>query len=410
MKTIAIIATADTKAEEMDFVEKFIQSHGLNTLSIDVSTRLHDGKKADIGPKETALAGGFSEENFRRPKTKSEAIEMMRGCVTNLIRDLYAEGKIDGVIGFGGLQNSLMASSAMQELPIGFPKLIISTVASGNRKFGLLTGAKDIVVMPSVADMSGINPLIETILSNAASAIVGMVKYGGEVFSPKNLLVGATIMGATNDGIEESIKLVRNNGFDVVTFHSTGVGGTSLESLILEGKIQAVMDLCLHEIVSEDIFGAGFSMGAKNRLTAAVAMQIPMLLSPAGLDFIDFDVSDLEKSKPVDLSTRKYTLHNKGTAHIKLTPAEAKAAAEVVVARLAGYTGEGAMIMPLRGLRSETLSGEKLYDPEVDEAIFETFRNKLNNKIRIIELDCHLSSPEFSQTAAETMIELIRRR
>ncbi len=410
MKTIAIIATADTKAEEMDFVEKFIQSHGLNTLSIDVSTRLHDGKKADIGPKETACKGGFSEENFLRPKTKSEAIEMMRSSITKLVRDLYADGKIDGVIGFGGLQNSLMVASAMNELPFGFPKLIVSTVASGNRRFGLLTGAKDIVVMPSIADLAGLNPLSETILSNAASAIVGMVKYSGKVFSPKNLLIGATIMGATNDGIEDTIRLVRQNGFDVVTFHSTGVGGATLESLIMEGKIQAVMDLCLHEIVSEDIFGAGFSVGAKNRLTAAVTMQIPMVLSPAGLDFIDFDVSDLEKSKRVDLSTRKYTLHNKGTAHIKLTPAEARAAAEVVVERLAAYSGEGAMIMPLKGLRSETLPGEKLFDPKVDEAIFETFRSKLNKKIRLIELDCHLSSPEFSQMASETMIELIRRR
>ncbi len=410
MKTIAIIATADTKAEEMDFVEKFIHSHGLNTLSIDVSTRLHDGKISDIGPKETACKGGFSEENFLRPKTKSEAIEMMRNCVTTLVRDLYAEGKIDGVIGFGGLQNSLIAASAMQELPLGFPKLIVSTVASGNRKFGLLTGTKDIVVMPSIADLAGLNPLVESILGNSAAAMVGMVEYGGDVFSPKTLLVGATIMGATNDGIEESIKLVRNNGFDVVTFHSTGVGGATLESLILEGKIQAVMDLCLHEIVSEDIFGAGFSVGAKNRLTAAVTMQIPMLLSPAGLDFIDFDLSDLEKSKTVDISTRKYTLHNKSTAHIKLTPAEARTAAEVVVNRLANYTGKGAMIMPLRGLRSETLPGEKLFDPEVDEAIFETFRKKLNRKIKIIELDCHLSSPEFSQTASEKMIELIGRR
>lgn len=410
MKTIAIIATADTKAEEMDFVEKFIRSQGLNTLSIDVSTRLHAGKKTDIGPKETACKGGFSEENFLKPKPKSDAIEMMRGCVTNIVRKLYAEGKIDGVIGFGGLQNSLMVSSAMQELPIGFPKLIVSTVASGNRKFGLLTGAKDIVVMPSVADLAGINPLIETILRNAASAVVGMVKYGGEVFSPKNLLVGATIMGATNDGIEEAIKLVRQKGFDVVTFHSTGVGGTSLETLIYEGKIQAVMDLCLHEIVSEDIFGAGFSVGAKHRLTAAASMQIPLLLSPAGLDFIDFDLSDLEKTKTVDLSTRKYTLHNKGTAHIKLTPAEARAAAEVVVERLTDYNGEGAMIMPLKGMRSETLPGEKLYDPEVDEAIFDTFRTKLNKKIRLIELDCHLSSVDFSRTAAETMVDLIGRR
>ena len=410
MKTIAIIATADTKAEEMDFVEQFIRDHGLQTLSIDVSTRLHDGKKADIDPRETACKGGFSEENFLRPKTKSEAIEMMRGCVTKLVRDLYAERKIDGVIGFGGLQNSLIAASAMQELPIGFPKLIISTIASGNRKFGLLTGAKDIVIMPSVADLAGLNPLTATILSNAASAIVGMVKYAGEVFAPQNLLLGATLMGATSAGIEEAIKLVRKDGFDVVTFHSTGVGGATLESLIFEGKIQAVMDLCLHEIVSEDIFGAGFSIGAKNRLTAAVAMQIPMVLSPAGLDFIDFDLNDLEKSKLLDLSTRKYTLHNRSTAHIKLTPAEARAAAEVVVDRLAGYTDNGAMIMPLKGLRSETLPGEKLFDPEVDEAVFETFRNKLNRKVRIIELDCHLSSPEFSQRAADTMIELIRSR
>lgn len=410
MKTIAIIATADTKAEEMDFVEKFIQAHGVNTLSIDISTRVHGGKKTDIGPRETACNGGFSEENFLKPKTKSEAIEMMRGCVTNLVRKLYLEGKIDGVIGFGGLQNSLMVASAMNELPLGVPKVIVSTVASGNRKFNLLTGAKDIVVMPSIADLAGLNPLVETILSNAASAVIGMVNYSGNVFAPQKLMIGATIMGATNDGIEETINLVRKQGFDVITFHSTGVGGASLESLILEDKIQAAMDLCLHEIVSEDVFNAGFSAGAKNRLSAAVKKQIPLVLSPAGLDFVDFELADLEKSKRIDLAKRKYTLHNKAIAHIKLTADEARTAARVVVKQLESFKGRGAMIMPLQGLRSETLPGERMYDPEVDEAIFETFRKELNKKIRLVALDCHISSPEFSQTASETMIELIKGR
>ncbi len=169
------------------------------------------------------------------------------------------------------------------------------------------------------------------------------------------------------------------------------------------------MDLSLHEIVSQDVFGGGFSIGAENRLSAAVKRNIPMVLAPGGLDFVDFAVSVFDSGIIGDPEKRKFTLHNEGIAHIKLFPEEAKRAAEIVVDRLKNYSGEAVMILPLKGLRADTRPGEKLFAPEVDEMIFNTFREKLNNRIRLIELDAHISEPIFSKTAAQEMINLLRK-
>lgn len=407
MKRIALVSTGDTKKAELQLAREFIQSGGFDVITIDISTREEGFQQAEIKPFDIIKAGGHSKEEFFAQKTKAKKLHMMQKGLEVVISDLFAAGKIHGMLGLGGLQNSMLNAAAMQKLPIGFPKMILSTVACGTRTFGPLVGTKDITLMPSIADIAGVNPITEVVIKNAAAAVMGMVQFSGQVPKTEGLLIGATMMGATSDGIVETVKLVEEAGYPVITFHSTGVGGLAMEDLIDSGVINAVIDLSLHEIVSEDIIGGGFSAGAKDRLSAAVRQGIPMVLAPAGLDFIDFSLKDFKDGVVGDPEKRKYTLHNKDIAHIKLFPDEAAAAANVVVERLKPVKGNAVMVLPLKGLRSESMPGGRMHDPEVDHAIFEVLRKKLNKNVRIIELDVHLSDPVFSETAANALIGLI---
>lgn len=407
MKTIALVSTGDTKKAELELARDFIEGNGFNVITIDISTRNASTVQAEVKPFDIINAAGHSEEEFYAQKTKAKKLQMMQKGLEIVILKLFDDEQIQGILGLGRLQNSMLNSAAMQKLPIGFPKLILSTVACGNRTFGTLVGTKDITLMPSIADIAGVNPITEVVIKNAAAAVMGMVQFSGTTLRTDGKLIGATMMGATSDGIVEAINLVEEAGYHVITFHSTGVGGQAMEDLIDSGVINAVLDLSLHEIISEDIIGGGFSVGAKDRLSAAVRQGIPMVLAPAGLDFIDFSLEDFQKGVVGDPDKRKYTLHNKDIAHIKLFPDEAAAAANVVVERLKTVKENAVMVLPLRGLRSESKPGERMHDPNVDNAIFEVLRKKLNKKVRIIELDAHLSDPIFSETAANALIELL---
>ncbi len=407
-QTIAIITTADTKFAELDFLRDYITQKGYQVLTIDTSTRPHDYGNVSISSEKVLDAGGYSLEVLRSKNSKAEKIEVMRVSLGILIRKLYSEGSIHAVLGLGGLQNSVMNSYAMQVLPIGFPKVLLSTVACGSRTCGSLVGSKDIMLLPSIADLTGINSLTRIVLENAAGAVMGMLEHGGNALPQEGAVIGATMMGATSDGIVKAIQLVEEQGYEVITFHSTGIGGQSLENLIKDGFISAVLDLCLHEIVSQDVFNLGFSTGAKNRLVAAVEKNLPMVLSPAGLDFIDCSVEDFHAGILGDPGIRKYTLHNNDIAHVKLLPHEAEIATNIVIDRLKEYMGTGVMILPLKGLRSETQPGEKLHAPEVDQVIFKCLKEKLNKNIQIIEIDAHLFDTEFSVLAANEMIRLMR--
>ena len=406
-KTIAIIACANTKMAEMELLRTMVERGGFEALTIDISSRGGYQYAAGVSADEVARAGGSTIEKVWTTTSRAEAISAMEAGVTNVVSELYAKGRIHGAIGIGGLQNSTMAASALRTLPIGIPKFLLSTVACGNRPFELLVGEKDITVMPSVADIAGINPITETVLKNAGAAVMGMVMFAGEKLAPTKPLIAATMMGATNDGIANAVKLLENDGFSVVTFHSTGVGGRCMESLILDGSISAAFDLCPHEIISQDVFGGGFSAGAKNRLCAAAKKGIPTVVAPGGMDFVDFPAKEFLEGVIGDPKQRKYVLHNKDIAHIKLLPDEAVRGARLMAERLNAHTGKLTVLLPLGGLRSETRAGEPLYDPAVDAAIFDTLRRELKHEIKRVELDCHLFDAAFSRAAADEMKALL---
>ncbi len=403
MKTIAILGCFDTKESELRYVAKEIEEQGLKTLMIDVSTSAGFYVDADYINSDVSQEVGVSWSEVEGSEQQTLLDIMARGS-KSLIAGLYSRGEINGIFSCGGLQNTTIASSAMKGLPIGFPKLIVSTVASGQRTFDSIVGTKDIVTMPSISDFTGLTSISRTVLDNAVAALVGMVKHAGREIPKKNsVLIGATLMGATNDGVENAIRKVIDENYEVVSFHSTGTGGRVLEELITAGIVTATMDLTLHEIVYEH-FGYGFGYGAQNRLTAGVDNKIPMLVCPAGIDFM----CQWKENLFDDVDKRKVHWHNKNLAHVKLLEHEVSEIARIIVNRLNRADGNVKVLLPTKGFRSFSRKGETLYDPKSDQLIIDIFCDGLNSAIPVKVVEHNFMDRAFSEIAAHEMISLIK--
>ncbi len=407
MKTIAVLLSIDTKEAEARFFKAYIESHGCKCLTIDMSTRGEYAFQADITREEVFWAGGTKLQDIAG-QPKNVFVQAMMDGAKAIIPKLYAEGAFDGILSAGGLQNTLAATGAMQTLPIGVPKLMVSTVACGGRTFEPLVGIKDITLVPSIADITGINAVSEAVLSNAAAAMIGMVAQARPLSADGKMRVGTTLMGVTNDSAVQATAILERQGIETISFHSTGVGGRCLEYLIEQGIIKAVMDLSVHEITAGDVFGVGFSAGAKNRLQAGIKAGIPMVVAPGALDFVDMAFDEFQAGAIGDYKLRKYNLHNNKIAHIKVFAGEAKRAAALMVERLNGATAPVTVLLPLKGMRFDTQPGQSLYDPEVDETILSVLRRGLKKSIRQVEVDANLCDLAFSEVAAAEISKLIQ--
>lgn len=407
MKTIAIILSIDTKEAEARFLKKCVEQCGHKALVIDLSTRGTYDFVPDVTRDEVCLAGGM-QPAVLAASPKNEAVQAMMDGAKAIVPLLYAKGAFDGIISAGGLQNTMAAVGAMQTLPMGVPKVMVSTVACGCRSFEPFVGIKDIMMVPSIADITGINSLTEVILGNAAAAVIGMTEQARRLPSDGKTRIGTTLMGVTNNSAVQAARLLEAQGYEVISFHSTGVGGRYLEYLIGEGLITASMDLSLHEVIAADVFNLGFSNGAPGRLKVGCEKGIPMVVAPGALDFVDVYLKDFKDGIIGDWTKRKYNLHNNAVAHVKAFAHEAEKAAQLVVERLNKAKGPVTVLLPLRGLRVDTLPGQSLYDPEVDEAILNVFRTGLDKRIKQIEVDANLTDMAFSEAAATQMAALIK--
>lgn len=409
MKTIAVVLSIDTKEAEARFLKNYIEQSGHKALVIDISASGSYNQKRftpDISRDQVCKAGGTEPADIAG-MAKNEAVQAMMDGVAAIVPKLYAKGGFDAIMSAGGLQNTMAAVGAMKTLPIGVPKVMVSTVACGERKFEPFVGIKDIVMIPSIADISGINVVTETILSNAAAAVIGMAVQAKPLKNDGKLRVGTTLMGVTNNSAVQAAQILEEQGIEVVSFHSTGVGGRYFEYLIQEGIIKAAMDLSLHEITAANVFNLGFSNGAPDRLIAGAQAGIPMVVAPGALDFVDMYFEEFKNGAIGDYTKRKYNLHNNAVAHIKAFADESKKAAELVVERLNAAKGPVTVLLPLRGMRADSQPGQKLYDPEVDETILNVLRCGLDKRIKQVEVDANLNDMDFSRKAAEEMLALI---
>ena len=296
----------------------------------------------------------------------------------------------------------------MKRLPIGFPKVMATTVASGRKTFESVVGTKDIVTVPSICDFTGLNIVTRQIMENACACCVGMVKYAGQILKKGDRpVVGVTLMGITNTGACAAIDELERLGIETIGFHSTGAGGAIMEQMAADGLIDGILDLTTHEITQE-YFKGGFSYGedAKYRLVRGVKKRVPLVVSVGGLDFIDFQVGEF----PPRMDERVYMMHNANTAHIKLLPDEAEITTARFAARIEKIDYPVKLLIPTDGMRHNTRKGEVLYYKEVDDVIICQLKKIRNPNVEIITIPGNLDTKDWGIKAAHYMVDELKER
>lgn len=398
-RTIALIESLDTKCEEAFFAKALIESEGFGTLLIDNSTKGLYTPGADIAPLRILERGGIPQAVFES-YSKPERIAAMGEALKKLLPELYAEGRFDAVITIGGGQNANLAAPAMKLLPFGVPKIVASSLACGVRTLEQYVGEKDIFVLPTVADIAGLNVITKTVIHNVCGAAMGMLSHPARYRrEEKKRVLAATMLGVTTRGTEEALKKInRNNDYEVVVFHANGVGGRCMEALMDEGRIDAVLDMNLHEISCEVL--GGYCSGAVGRLEKAIEKRIPMVIVPGALDMVDYFINGQGTGLPDDIDRRLKVRHNATIYHCKVYPEEGRKLAQLVCRRLSRATVPVTLIVPTRGFCETSAPSGPIYDPETDRVMVETFQNCVPDSVRLVMEDANICDPVFAETVA----------
>jgi len=400
VKTVALIGCFDSKGEEIEYATHLFHSFGYQTLLIDTGIMNEPLIVPDITREKVVAAVGLSWKEVQGKLGRMELIQLMSNGVAALAKTLYEKELIDGIFAMGGAQNTSIGTSAMKALPIGIPKVMLSTIASGNRKMEPIMGTSDIVLIHSVADISGVNRITELLIRNAVAVMSGMLEKGqSQVKKSGTPFFAASMLGITTPGVTGTINLLNKMGWETSIFHANGVGGRVMEQMIAAGFFTGVLDLTIHELTSE-VMGVGICLGTKRRLSAAIAAGLPQVIAPGGIDFIDFEPDSIDLT---GWKRRKYVYHNQTIIHIKLNKEEISRVATVMAERLQLNKGNVTIVIPLRGFCAPSFQGGPLYDPEVDAVFIDTLRQKLVNSVRWREIDAHINDPAFSQTVADEM-------
>jgi len=399
MATIAVLGTMDTKGEEHRFVAEQIRQRGHSVLIIDTGTLDAPKLKPDISREQVAAAAGVDLKAVVAKRDRGEAVAAMSKGAPALLMRLVSEKKINGVISLGGGGGTAISTAAMRALPIGFPKVMVTTLASGNT--AQYVGVKDIVLFPSIVDVAGLNRISREILSRAAGAICGMV----EVHPPKGAdkpIVVASQFGNTTECVTHARKLLEQEGYEVLVFHATGTGGRTMESLIESGMVSGVLDITTTEWADE-LVGGVLSAGP-TRLEAAARAGVPAVVTPGCLDMVNFHGPE---SVPPRFKGRNFYQHNPQVTLMRTTPDECRELGKILAQKVNMSTGPVTVLLPLRAISVISAAGQKFCDPAADQALFTAIKSTLRKNIEVIELDCTINDPAFAEACAKTLLQNI---
>lgn len=402
MKTIAIAGTFDTKGAEYLYVKELIESLGLGTFTIHTGV-FEPTFKPDISNAQVAEAAGMDIKTLVDKKDRALATEVLSKGMEKLVLKLYKQGKFHGIISFGGTGGTSLVTPAMRALPIGVPKVMVSTVASGNT--APYVGASDIVMMPSIVDVAGINSISTKIFTNAVFAIAGMVKFENTKVVDKKPLIAATMFGVTTPCVTAATKYLEKRGYEVLIFHATGIGGQSMEALIAGGFIEGVLDLTTTEWADE-IIGGVLNAGPY-RLEAASKNHIPQVVSVGALDMCNFGTYD---TVPKKFERRNLYKHNPTVTLMRTNVEENEAIGKKLVEKLNMAKDKTTLMLPLKGISGIDVEGQPFYGVEEDKMLFDTLRNGVNkNSVEVIEMNCAINDVEFAEAAAQKLIDLMNK-
>ena len=402
MKTIAIAGTFDTKGVEYSYIKELIESLGLATFTIHTGV-FEPMFEPDVSNKEIAESGGTDIEILVAKKDRALATEVLAKGMEKLVPELYKQGKFDGIISLGGSGGTSLVTPAMRALPIGVPKVMVSTVASGNTF--QYVGTSDIVMMPSIVDVAGINSISTKIFTNAVFAIAGMVKFENTKVAMKKPLVAATMFGVTTPCVSAAVKYLEDRGYEVLVFHATGVGGQTMEALIEDGFIEGVLDLTTTEWADE-IVGGVLNAGP-HRLEAAGKNNVPQVVSVGAIDMCNFGPYE---TVPEKFMGRNLYKHNPTVTLMRTTVEENEAIGKKLVEKLNMAKEKTVLFLPLKGVSGIDVEGQVFYGVEEDKMLFDTLRKGVNrNVVEVVEMDCAINDIEFAEAAAQKLIDLMNK-
>ena len=396
MATIAVLGTMDSKGEEHGFVAQLIRQRGHQTLIIDVGTLAPPTLPPDITREQVAIAGGIDLKSLVARRDRGESVAAMSDAAPLLLARLVAEKKIAGVISLGGGGGTAIATAAMRALPIGFPKVMVSTLASGNT--AQYVGVKDIVMFPSIVDVSGLNRISRQILTRAAGAICGMVETTMPSAEDKPI-IAASMFGNTTACVQHAQKLLENAGYEVLVFHATGIGGRTMESLVESGLVAGVLDITTTEWADELV--GGILSAGPTRLEAAARTGTPAIVVPGCLDMVNFGARE---TVPVKFADRNFYQHNPQVTLMRTTPEECEQLGKVIAKKLNASTGPVTVLLPRQAISIISAPGQKFHDPAADRALFDSLSAHLRRDIPVIEMDCAINDTAFAEACVKALL------
>lgn len=401
MATIAVLGTLDTKGLEHAHVAERIRAAGHEPLLIDVGTGPPPQVAPAISRDEVAAAGGIDLATVVGRGDRGECVAAMSRAAPLLLARLHRDGRIAGVIALGGGGGTAIASAAMRPLPLGFPKLIVSTLASGNT--AAYVGTSDIVMMPAVVDVCGLNRISRTILARAAGAICGMVEAPIATAADRPLVV-ASMFGNTTQCIEAAVPLLEAAGYEVLVFHATGTGGRTLESLVGSGLVAGVLDVTTTELADE-LVGGVLSAGPE-RLDAAARLGVPAVIAPGCLDMVNFGSPP---TVPARFAGRRFYAHNPQVTLMRTTPQEAADLGRLLAAKANASRGPVSVLLPRRGISVISAAGGPFHDAAADAALFDAIGAGLRPDIPCVSLDMTINDPAFARACVDALLASMRR-
>ncbi len=409
MGTVVLVGTLDTKGPEYGFVRDRLRELGVDVAVVDVGVLGEPSFPPDVSAAEVARAAGteIADLRFTREGSDTRAVAlatMERGAIA-VVDGLRADGRCDGVMGLGGSGGSTVVSGVLRSLPVGVPKLLVSTMASGNvRNF---VGTSDVCLVYSVTDVQGLNRVSRKVLSNAAAAMAGMVRALGTAQAAETPLVALTMFGITTPCVQRIQAALESNGFETIVFHAVGSGGQAMEAMVDAGLVDGVVDVTTSELTDE-LCGGVFTAG-KDRLTAAGRRGIPQVVVPGALEVINFGPRDSVPAH-LDVPERTIVVHNPSVCAVRTNAAESAELGRILATKVNAAAGPTAVLLPLRGLSKYEAPGGPYVDPEADAALFDAIRATLRPGIALREVDANVNDPEFADAAVEAFLRLWEQR
>jgi uncharacterized protein (UPF0261 family) len=407
MATVVLLGTLDTKGAEYDYVRDRVLGLGCEVVVVDAGTHGQSRYRVDIGPDEVAAAAGHDRMKLAAAGDRGAAMAAMTAGATRIVQQLYADGRLDAILALGGSGGASLGAAAMRALPIGVPKLIVSTMSAGDTRPYI--GERDIAMLHPVVDIAGINRISARILGNAAAAIAGMARASakasraGKSDADRRPLVAATMFGVTTPCVTVARERLESLGYEVLVFHATGSGGRAMEALIRDGSIDGVLDVSTTELADE--IGGGVLSAGPDRLEAAGAAGIPQIVSVGALDMINFGPMD---TVPPRYRSRTLHRHNATVTLMRTTPDENARLGRMIADKVNSARGPVSVFIPLGGVSMIDAPGEPFHDPAADAALFGALRDGLRPDVERVEMASHINDPSFGRAMADRLDELIR--